>query len=234
MDWLQHTRPPCPSPTPGVYSDSCPLSQWPHPTISSSVIPNSFHLWPFPASGSSNESVLHTMWPKYWSFSFIISPSSEYSGLISFQMDWLDLLDVQGTLKSLLQHHTVAYKCLSLNLNQKTSNFQGNGMRARMQIIYWCPKTLQDHLCRCNWRFLKIHHHLKPIVSTEATPVQLNTALCGERSCIILLTFVFKKKVRSITLFYYDLNYSTKGKVAYTLFLNTFSSGVKENFSLIT
>jgi len=54
----------------------------------------------------SNESVLHTRWPKYWSFSFSISPSSEYSGLISFRMDWLDLLAVQGTLKSLLQHHS--------------------------------------------------------------------------------------------------------------------------------
>ena len=54
----------------------------------------------------SNESVLHFRWPKYWSFSFSISPSSEYSGLISFRMDWLDLLVVQGTLKSLLQHHS--------------------------------------------------------------------------------------------------------------------------------
>ena len=54
----------------------------------------------------SNESVLHIKWPKYWSFSFSISPSSEYSGLISFRMDWLDLLAVQGTLKSLLQHHS--------------------------------------------------------------------------------------------------------------------------------
>ena len=54
----------------------------------------------------SNESVLHIRWPKYWSFSFSISPSSEYSGLISFSMDWLDLLAVQGTLKSLLQHHS--------------------------------------------------------------------------------------------------------------------------------
>ena len=53
----------------------------------------------------SNESVLHIRWPKYWSFSFIIGPSSEYSGLISSRMDWLDLLAVQGTLKSLLQHH---------------------------------------------------------------------------------------------------------------------------------
>ena len=54
----------------------------------------------------SNESVLHIRWPKYWSFSFSISPSNEYSGLTSFRMDWLDLLAVQGTLKSLLQHHS--------------------------------------------------------------------------------------------------------------------------------
>ena len=54
----------------------------------------------------SNESVLPIRWPKYWSFSFSISPSNEYSGLISFRMDWLDLLAVQGTLKSLLQHHS--------------------------------------------------------------------------------------------------------------------------------
>ena len=54
----------------------------------------------------SNESALHIKWPKYWSFSFSISPSSEYSGLISFRMDWLDLLAVQGTLKNLLQHHS--------------------------------------------------------------------------------------------------------------------------------
>ena len=54
----------------------------------------------------SHESVLHTRWPKYWSFSFSISPSNEYSGLISFRINWLDLLTVQGTLKSLLQHHS--------------------------------------------------------------------------------------------------------------------------------
>ena len=60
----------------------------------------------FPASGSFPVSVLHIRWPKYWSFSFSISPSNEYSGLISFRMDWLDLLAVQGTLKSLFQHHS--------------------------------------------------------------------------------------------------------------------------------
>ena len=61
----------------------------------------------------SSESVLRTRWPKYWSFSFSISPSSEYSGLISFRMDWLNLLAVQGTLKSLLQHHSSRHQFLS-------------------------------------------------------------------------------------------------------------------------
>ena len=63
----------------------------------------------------SNESVLHIRWPKYWSFSFSISPSNEYSGLISFRMDWLDILAVQGTLKSLLQHHSSKASILRLS-----------------------------------------------------------------------------------------------------------------------
>ena len=101
---LQHARLPCPSPILGVYSNSYPLSWWCHPTISSSVVPSS-PLSIFPSIRVfSNESVL-IMWAKYWSFSFCISPSKEYSGLISFRMDKLDLLLVQGTLKSLLQHH---------------------------------------------------------------------------------------------------------------------------------
>ena len=103
---LQHTRPPCPSPTPGVYLNSCPLSRWCHPTISSSVVPFTSLLQSFPIRVFSSESVLHIRWPKYWSFSFRISPSNKYSGLISFRMDWLDLLAVQRTLKSLLQHHS--------------------------------------------------------------------------------------------------------------------------------
>ena len=102
----QHARPPCPSPTPGAYPNSCQLSQWCHPTTSSSVVPFSSHLQSFPASGSFPMSQLCIRWPKYWSFSFSISPSKEYSRLISFRMDWLDLLAVQGTLKSLLQHHS--------------------------------------------------------------------------------------------------------------------------------
>ena len=105
---LQHTRPPCPSPIPGVYSNSCSLSQWCHPTISSSVVPFSSCLQSFPAFPRvfSKELVLHIRWPKYWNFSFSINTSNEYSGLISFRMDWLDFLAVQGSLKSLLQHHS--------------------------------------------------------------------------------------------------------------------------------
>ena len=103
----QHARPPCPSPTPGVHSNSRPLSRCCHPAISSSVVPFSSCPQSLPASGSfSNESALHMKWPKYWSFSFSISPSNEHPGLTSFRMDCLDLLTVQGTLKSLLQHHS--------------------------------------------------------------------------------------------------------------------------------
>ena len=103
---LQHTRLPCPPPTPRACSNSCPLSWWCHPTISSSAIPFSC-LWSFPASGSHFlMSQLFTSGAKVLEL-FSISPSNEYSGLISFRMmDWFNLLAVQGTLKSLLQHHS--------------------------------------------------------------------------------------------------------------------------------
>ena len=100
---LQHARLPCPSPTPGAFSNSCPLSWWCHPTVSSLVLLSSI----FPSIRVfSKESVLRIRWPKYWSFSFSISLSNEYSGLIFFRIDWFDLFAVQGTLKSLLQHHS--------------------------------------------------------------------------------------------------------------------------------
>ena len=101
----QHARPPCPSPTPGVHSESI-----------ESVIPSShlilcpplLLLPPIPPNIRvfSNESTLPMRWPNYWSFSFSIIPSKEIPRLMSFRMDWLDLLAVQGTLKSLLQHHS--------------------------------------------------------------------------------------------------------------------------------
>ena len=94
----QHARPPCPSPTPGVHSDSTSIeSVMPsnhlilcHPLLLLPPIPPSIRVF-------SNESTLHMRWPKYWSFSFSIIPSKEIPGLISFRMDWLDLLAVQGT-----------------------------------------------------------------------------------------------------------------------------------------
>ena len=103
---LHHTRIPCPSPTPGVYSNSCPLSWWCHPTISSSVIPFSSYLQSFPSSWSSQMSQLFASGGQSIGVSASISPSDEHPGLISFRMDWLDLLAVQGTLKSLRQHHS--------------------------------------------------------------------------------------------------------------------------------
>ena len=102
---LQHARPLCSSPTPRVHSDSRPSSLWCHSAISPSVVPFSSCPQSLPTSESSNESTLCVRWPKCWSFSFSIIPSKELPGLISFWMDWLDLLEVQGTLKSLLQHH---------------------------------------------------------------------------------------------------------------------------------
>ena len=101
---LQYPRLPCPSPTPRACSNSCLSSRWYHPAISSSVAPFSSCLQSFRVF--SNASVLYIRWPKYSSFSFSISPSKKYSGLISFRIDWLDLLVVQGILKSLLQHHS--------------------------------------------------------------------------------------------------------------------------------
>ena len=103
---LQHARLPCPSPSPCVFSHSCPLHGWCHPDISPSVIPFSSCLQSFLSSGLFQWVSSFIRWPKYWSFSFSISPSNEYSGLISFRIGWFGLLAVQGTLKSLLQHHS--------------------------------------------------------------------------------------------------------------------------------
>jgi len=103
----QHTRPPCPSPTPGVHPNPCPIEL---------VMPSNHLILCCPLlllpsifpriRVFSNESALRIRWPKYWSFSFNINPFNEHPGLIFFKMDWLDLLAVQGTLKSLLQHYS--------------------------------------------------------------------------------------------------------------------------------
>ena len=100
----QHTRPPCPLPTPGKLMSTESVMPSSHLILCGPLL-----LLPsiFPSIRVfSNESVLHIRWSKYRSFSFSLSPSNEHPGLISFRMDWLDLLAVQGTLKSLLQHHS--------------------------------------------------------------------------------------------------------------------------------
>ena len=109
----QHTRLPGPSPTSRACSSSCPLRVMPsnhlilcHPLLLPPSIFPSIRVF-------SNESALHIRWPKYWRFSFRISPSNEYSRLISFRMDWLDLLAVQGTLKSLLQLSSPQFKSIN-------------------------------------------------------------------------------------------------------------------------
>ena len=121
---LQHARLPCPSPTPGAYSvsdaivlvmPSYPLSLC-HPFLLLPSIFPSFRVL-------SNELVLRIRWPKYWSFSLSISPSNEYSGLISFRIDWFDLLAVQGTLKSLFQHHSSKASILPSNFFKFDSLF---------------------------------------------------------------------------------------------------------------
>ena len=104
--WIAVYQAPCSSSDPGTHSNSCLLNQWCHPTISSShpliLLPSTFpRIRVF-----SNESILHIRCPKYLSFSFSINPSNEYSGLISFRVDQLDLLAVQGPSRSLLQYHS--------------------------------------------------------------------------------------------------------------------------------
>ena len=112
---LEHARPPCPSPTPGVpqthvhrVSDAIRRLILCRPLLLLPLIPPSSRVF-------SSESTLCVRWPKYWIFSFSIIPSKEIPGLISFRMDWLDLLAVQGALKSLLQHHSSKASVLRCN-----------------------------------------------------------------------------------------------------------------------
>ena len=87
--------------------------------------------------GFSNESVLHIRWPKYWSFSFKMSPCNEYSGLISFRIDWLDLLAVQGTLKNLLQHHsskTYILRCSAFFIVQLSHPYTTTGKTVALPL----------------------------------------------------------------------------------------------------
>ena len=164
---MQHARPPCSSPTPGVYSNSCPLSQWCHPTISSSVVPFSSCPQSFPSIRvfSSKVSPTHQVakvLENYWSFSFSISPFNENLGLISFRksrapLGWFDLPAVQGTLKSLLHHSskasilwhsaffTVQLSCPYVTTGKTIAltgrTFVGKVMSLLFNMLSWLVKT---------------------------------------------------------------------------------------------
>ena len=137
----QHTRPPCPSPTRRVHPNSCPLSCWCHLTISSSVVPFSSCPQYFSASGSLPMSQSFASGgQKYWGFSFNISLSYEHSGLASFRMDWLYLLPVQGTRKSLLQHHSSKASillCSGFFIVQLSHPYMTTGKTIALLDFYW-------------------------------------------------------------------------------------------------
>ena len=137
---LQHARLPCSSPSPGVCSNSSPFSWWCHPTISFSV-PSIFPS----IRVFSSESALRIRWPKYWNFGFSISPSNEYSGLISFRMDCFDLLAVQGTLKSLLQHQNLkapVLQCSAFFIVQTSHPYMTTGKSIALTIWTFAGKVM--------------------------------------------------------------------------------------------
>ena len=141
---LQKTSLPCPSPTTGAYSNSCLLIRWCHPTISSSVTRFSSHLQSFPGSGSFQISRFFTSGGQ--TFSFNISPSNEYSGLISFRVDWFDFLAVQGTLKSLHQHHkskASILQCSAFFMVQLSYPYMTTGKTIALTI--WISLCLEKH-----------------------------------------------------------------------------------------
>ena len=167
----QHARPPCPSPTPGVYPNSCPSTRWCHPAISSSVVPFSSCPQSLPASGSFPMSQLFVSGGQ--SFSFNISPSSEHPGLISFRMDWLDLLAVQGTLKSLLQHHSSKasiLRCSVFFTVQLSHPYMTTGKT--MALTRW---TFVGKVMSLLFTEIEYYNSLKMLLSFESVFLMLST-----------------------------------------------------------
>ena len=139
---LQHSRLPCPSPTPRACSNSCPSSQWCHPTISSSFFP-SFCLQSFPASGSFLMSDFFTSSGQSIGASASVL-SMDIQDLFPFRMDWLDLFAVQGTLKSLLQHHSSEapiLQCSACFMVQLSHPYMTTGKKKNMLIIVCFPDS---------------------------------------------------------------------------------------------
>ena len=167
---LQYVRLPCPSLSPGVCSNSCALSQWCHLIIHLTnhlILCHPLLLLPsfFPSIRVfSNESALHIRWPKYWSFS--ISPSNEYSELISIRIDWFDLLCVQGILKEFLQHHSSKAsirQCSAFFMVQLSHSYMTTGKTIALTIQTFVGKVMSllfNTLSRFVIAFLPRNRHL--------------------------------------------------------------------------
>ena len=160
------------SPTPRVYSNSCPLSRWCHPTISSSVVPFSSRPQSFPASGSFLVSQFFTSGGQsIGSFSFSISLSNEYSGLISFRMDWLDLLAVQGTLKSLLQWMYLLNTWIFVQLLSGVWLFATHGLQhARLPCPSPSPRVCSNSCPHSRWCHPTISFFVIPFTCLQSFP----------------------------------------------------------------
>ena len=149
-----HARPPYPSLTPRIYPNSCPLSQWCHPTISTChpllLLPSLF-----PSIGVfSNKSAVCIRWPKYCSFSFNISPSNERPGLISLRMNWLDLPAVHGSQKSLLQHHSSKasiLQCSAFFIVQLSHPYMTTGKTTALTRWTFVGKVISLLICCLGW-----------------------------------------------------------------------------------
>ena len=162
---LQHPRLPCPPLSPGVCSNSCPVTWWCHTAISSSAAPFPFAFSLSQHQGSATKLVLQIRWPKYWSFS--ISPSNKYSGLISFKTDWFDRLAVQQTLKSLLQHHSLKASilwCSAFLMVQISHSYMTTGKTIALNRQMWLDGKVMSLLFNTLSRFVTVFligsHHL--------------------------------------------------------------------------
>ena len=155
--WLQHTRLPSPSLSPSVCSNSCPLNMWCHPTISFSVVPFSSFLHSFPASGSFPMSWLFASGGQSIGASASVSVLlMNISGLISFGIDWLDLLVVQRTLKNLLQHHCSKASilwCSAFFMVQFSHPYMTTGKTKALTIRFQCSRWRR-------WVHILLVHHL--------------------------------------------------------------------------
>ena len=161
---LQRARLLCLSLFPRVCWSSCPLHQWCHPTVSSSVVPFSSCLHPS-IRVFSDESVLRIRWPKYWSFS--ISPSSKYSGLISFRIEWFDLLAVQGTLKSLLHHHSLKASilwCSGFFMVQLSHLYTTTGKTVVLTILTFVSNMMSRSLLFRIWEMYLLFVKIKTCI----------------------------------------------------------------------